>query len=278
MARAQRIGVALAALSFLFLSPLVGRARAQFAFIGPIPYRSAADSPFNLNGLGTTFFIEDFEDDIPAPGLEPEVASWPLGPLRIGGNSVDADDGVLDGLDSGGYSSFAYSLEACVGSACTFRFHWNFDAMAFGRYPTAMGFVLTANSEATGKLRVYGLGNGGPEDATFDISGIVSAAFDATDDLFIGVVNPLGIFDFTFEQLRQPIPGATFGNARYDHLQYGIYVPEPTFIGHLAISSVLLLALRRRKRRTDCKDRAVTWFSRFQLRITEVGPCKSFAI
>ena len=35
---------------------------AEVIVIGPRPYLSAADSPFDMSGLGTTFFLEDFED------------------------------------------------------------------------------------------------------------------------------------------------------------------------------------------------------------------------
>jgi hypothetical protein len=72
--------------------PLV--ARAEVTFLGPTPYLSVADNPFDMSGLGTTFFLEDFEDgsfDLP-PGAttsDPEVV--PPSPTT---DSVDADDGV----------------------------------------------------------------------------------------------------------------------------------------------------------------------------------------
>ena len=44
-------------------------ASAETIFFGPTPYLSAADSPFDLSGLGTTFFLEDFEDgELNTPG------------------------------------------------------------------------------------------------------------------------------------------------------------------------------------------------------------------
>ena len=39
-------------------------------FLGPTPYLSQADSPFDLSELGTTFFLEDFEDgELNTPGI-----------------------------------------------------------------------------------------------------------------------------------------------------------------------------------------------------------------
>lgn len=56
---------------------------AAFTFL---PYLSAADSPFILSGLGTTFFLEDFEDELQQPGLEGSFVTS----VRTFGNSVDA--------------------------------------------------------------------------------------------------------------------------------------------------------------------------------------------
>jgi hypothetical protein len=235
MRRNCRFAVAAVLVNILSLN-CSGIAYAEFTFIGPIPYRSAADSPFNLSGLGTTVFLEDFEDGLLTPGVE---SGFPLfiGPLA--GNSVDADDGLVDGLDSGGHSSIAYFPEACAGSSCTVQFQWIFIEAPFGRYPTAVGIVLTANSGAMGHLTVAGFGKSGNEVAIIAFEGIVSSAFDATDDSFIGVVNPYGISQFTFSQLRQPIPGTTSLNPSYDHLQYGLYVPEPSSFALAAMCSLV---------------------------------------
>ncbi len=200
---------------------------AAFTFLGPTPYRSAADSPFNLSGLGTTFFLEDFEDDVLTPGLESGF-SGSIFPIQ--GNSVDGDDGVIDGLDTGGYSVHAFPPDACIGSNCTVYTQWIFNDTAFGKYPTAVGFVLTANSGSEGRIYVLGLGENGFATETFEFEGIVSRAFDTSDDWFIGITSPFGIYSVSFQQLRRPIPGATSFNPSFDHLQYGKFIPEPSGI------------------------------------------------
>jgi len=82
-------------------------ANATITLFGPTPYLSAADSPFNLSGRGTTFFLEDFEDGlINTPGLNISQVFGgatvnPPGSLT---DSVDADDGVIDGSGTAGHS------------------------------------------------------------------------------------------------------------------------------------------------------------------------------
>lgn len=81
-----------------------GLTRGEVTWLGPTPYRSVADSPFNLSGLGSTFFLDDFESGIfRYPNL------IVVDPARIRGpspltDSVDADDGQIDGSGSGGRS------------------------------------------------------------------------------------------------------------------------------------------------------------------------------
>jgi len=77
--------------ALVFLAP---SATAEPIFFGPTPYLSAADSPFDLSGLGTTMFLEDFEDgELNTPGIL-TTSLRPLGPnppFQIV-DSVDADE------------------------------------------------------------------------------------------------------------------------------------------------------------------------------------------
>ena len=76
---------------------------AAASLIGPTPYSSFADSPF-AGGSFSWFYVEDFEDGlINTPG----VSVSPLtSAMAVGGytDSVDGDDGVIDGSGSGGHS------------------------------------------------------------------------------------------------------------------------------------------------------------------------------
>ncbi len=93
-----------AALSLAVLSlSLAATADAGFVqYYGPIPYTSAADSPFDTNDFG--FCIEDFENlvqDVPG-------ATGNGSPIGAGGltDSVDGDDGTIDGSGTNGHSYF----------------------------------------------------------------------------------------------------------------------------------------------------------------------------
>ncbi len=213
---------------------------AAFTFLGPTPYRSAADSPFNMSGLGTTFFLEDFEDDVLSPGLL-FSPGYPSSTDPILGNSVDADDGIVDGLDVGGHSVRASGLGACIGNSCTVEALWTFDLMPSGNFPTAVGIVMTGSNGAAGQITVeaYEFETGQYETTTFDIEGIISQSFDPNDDIFMGFLNPLGIFSIKVQQYRRSFEGVPHIALTFDHLQYGKFIPEPsgilllTFLGPL---------------------------------------------
>ena len=80
-----------------------GQAVAGPIFYGPTAYSSTADSPFNTSSYEYLFF-ETFEDGLNTPGVSAS------GGLTIGFDqfvdSVDADDGILDGI--GGASGHSW--------------------------------------------------------------------------------------------------------------------------------------------------------------------------
>src|SRR5262245_34516548 len=172
-------------------------------FVGPTPYLRQSDSPFDLSGLGTTFFLEDFEDGLlNTPGVSASVGA-PLAP-GITTDSVDADDGTVDGSGIAGHS-FS-SGDGATGITFTF------DNQALSGFPTAVGIVWTDGSGTTlfeafntvgGSLGVIGpvtIANGSPNGET-------------DEDRFLGVYDPAGI-----EAIRI---SNTSGAIEIDHLQYG---------------------------------------------------------
>ena len=120
-------------LSFpLLLAGLLGSAasaQAQTTFFGPTPYVSTADRPAGFaNGA---VLVEDFEDGIVDPALT--INGSVIGPGGLT-DSVDADDGVIDGSGSGGRSAFS------GGSA----------DVSFGApFPTSAGMVWTDGGTPT---------------------------------------------------------------------------------------------------------------------------------
>lgn len=135
-------------------------------FFGPLPYLSAADSPFA--SLGANLSIEDFEDGLlnqlgvsVSPGTTVLVAPDPLN------DSVDADDGVIDGNGTAGRSLYSGGTLS--------RIDFRFDAALRGSLPSHVGIVWTDVGGVTSGTEGFG-------DVTFE-------AYDAADQL-IGTIGP----------------------------------------------------------------------------------------
>jgi hypothetical protein len=192
---------------------------AAFTFLEPTPYRSAADSPFDMSGLGTTFFLEDFEDfELNTPGADAYIGVGNF-------NSVDGDDGILDGSATGLSGNTQVVVE--TGFSSTAIFAIDFEISELGFYPTSIGFVITDQQNVNPSSSLLVILNAlGERIASFDTSRILSQPNDASDDWFIGVTNPDGIHGFQFERTATTIVNRS-NYISFDHLQYGIVVPEP---------------------------------------------------
>lgn len=178
-------------------------ARAQ-TFFGPTPYLSAADSPFPTSA--PLFVLEDFEDGLfNAPGVSASagiVTSTQYSGSII--DSVDADDGTIDGQCPGGDSFFGAGSTNLV---------FSFSAAALGGLPKKVGIVWT---------------DGGPNATVtftaFDGSGVSLGSIVATgqgdstyfgttvDDRFYGVSFAGGIGSISISH--------NAGGIEIDHLQY----------------------------------------------------------
>ena len=192
-----------------------GQAVAGPIFYGPTAYSSTADSPFNTSSYEYLFF-ETFEDGLNTPGV---TAS---GGLTIGWDqfvdSVDADDGTLDGM--GGASGHSwYSNGAHV---VTFTFN----PLVLGGLPTDVGIVWTdigynAPTSYWGPVTFEAFGFDG---TSLGLLGpfLFGDGFDTgqtAEDRFLGVSDARGI-----SAIRV---GTNNGDWEVDHLQYGAQVPQP---------------------------------------------------
>jgi hypothetical protein len=171
-------------------------------FLGPCPYLSFADSPFH--GAECTYFhLEDFEDSLlNVPGVTASAGA-PTGP---GGftDSVDGDDGAIDGSGTSGHSFFSSPGSDGV----TFTFSTN----ALGALPTFAGIVWTDGAGDTSfeafDQNGTSLGTNGP--VTIADGSIVG---ETAEDRFFGVVSAAGISAIKISN--------TSGGIEIDHLQYG---------------------------------------------------------
>lgn len=216
-------------LAFLLLvlvsSPVIG------APVGPSPYLSEADSPWT--GLPFSYFhLEDFEDGVlNTPGV---AATGATSILVSGGtftDSVDGDDGAIDGSGTNGRSQ--YTTNGTAGITYTF------DAGLLGGLPTHAGIVWT---DLSGTADVFfeafdqdaaslGVINAGPLNDG-------SSVGETAEDRFLGWEHLGGISSIRIYQSGSDLEA--------DHLQYGRLIPEPA-TSLLAGFVLSLYALTRRR-------------------------------
>lgn len=195
-------------------------------FMQETPYLSGVDSPFAGHA---GWQVEDFEDGfLNIPGL-----SASAGRVRGPGDnrdSVDGDDGFIDGWGTSGSSYIVNSTEA--------RVDFSFDIGELGDLPTEAGLVFTDGIPGgTFIFKAW--------DADNNLIGIMELTLgdDARDggtaeDRFIGVTSDLGISRIRLRSME--------GGFELDHVQFGYgAIPAP---GALALLGMAGLASRRRRR------------------------------
>jgi len=176
---------------------------------GESPYLGPEDSPWAAVGHCWDYFhLEDFEDGaLSTPGV-----SISAGDVRFpdpSTDSVDADDGVIDGAGADGHAFFQVNPAGAV-------FMISFDDVALGVLPTHAGVVWTDGND-TGMVTF----------TAYDAAGDVLDSFDAAlgdgvhdgstaADRFLGVEWQDGLSAI---EIR-----ASIGSMEIDHIQYG-YAP-----------------------------------------------------
>ena len=207
---------------------------------GPVPYVSFSNSPFN--GISfTQFYLEDFEDGLfNTPGVT-AINNNPGGSsLCIYGpggatDSVDEDDGIIDGSGLNGHELSACSNDGGDNYGTTFIF----DKDVLGVFPTHVGIVWTDGSK-TAKTKFEAFDASGN---SLGVIGPVKISDDSflgttSEDRFFGASNTDGISKIT---LRDP---TGYNTLSIDHLQYGMARNSPTQIsgGVNGLSSLVMKA------------------------------------
>lgn len=220
-------------------------AAAAATFFGPVAYRSFADSPFKDLAL-SQFYLETFEDGLlNTPGVA--IANnlpggGPLGVVGPGGStdSVDGDDGAIDGSGTQGHSYASLSNQGYGNSGLTVTFL----EAPLGGLPTYAGLVWTDGSQ-TASTVFEAFDGAGSSLGTLGPVKIGDNSFFGTtgEDRFFGVFNATGISKITIRD-----PGSN-NNLEIDHLQYGLNapaVPEPPSVA-LGCLGILVLAAKLRR-------------------------------
>jgi hypothetical protein len=175
-------------------------------FYGPSHYYERGDSPFL--GIDFDYFhLEDFEDALlNTPGVSASrgsATSVGYGPDLH--DSVDGDDGRIDGSGLDGDSFFARNAY--------YGLRFTFSANALGNLPTYAGVVWTDGDQGKALFQAYG-----PADELLGYIGPVEIGDDSNEgtteeDRFFGVHSPGGILRI--------IISSSEGGIEIDHLQYG---------------------------------------------------------
>ena len=176
----------------------------QAKYVGPTHYLSAADSP--LSNLDFTYFhLEDFEDHLlNVPGVSANsggVTSVVFGPSIH--DSVDGDDGTIDGSGLAGDSYFRSSGSAGI----TF----SFNATVLGALPTHVGIVWT---DGSGQVSFEAFDRHGVSMGIRGPFALPDGSVNGTtgEDHFFGAFHKDGISAIKISN--------TFGGIEVDHLQY----------------------------------------------------------
>ena len=193
----------------LALGALVSGLAGAQTLLGPTPYLSQADSPFAAAITGGTVVLETFEDGLLNVPNVTASAGAPFGPGGIT-DSVDGDDGTIDGSGVAGWSFFSGSGAAGI----TFTFN----PAAPGGLPTRVGIVWT---DGAGTTSFEAFGPGGVSLGVIGPVSIADASFTGgtAEDRFFGVINAAGVSSIRISN--------TSGGIEVDHLQFGTAAAPP---------------------------------------------------
>lgn len=214
-------------------------ASAAFGQVLPVtPYLSFNDSPF-FSITFDTFHNETFEDGLlntPGLGIVSNAGNDPLAASAPSFNtdSVDGDDGVIDGFGRGGRSFSSINNVANESAGFTLTFSRN----TLGWLPTHVGLVWTDGTQGVERIAQFFDEQGGLLGTQSAVTGDGSFSGTTGEDRFFGGVFAQGVARVV---IRAP---QARNSLEIDHVQYGI-VPAP---GAITLAGAGLLAAARRRR------------------------------
>ena len=198
-------------------------------FFGPTAYLSSANIPNGFYAAGGPAFLDNLEDGALNGNLTANAGSV-ISRTQWGDlvDSVDADDGSINGLGNRGHSWFA-------GSGITFTFNGT------TQLPSAFGLVWT---DGAGSITFSAHGGDGSLLGSTTFNGFADNSFSGTttEDRFLGVHFANGVKSITISN--------TNGSIEVDHIQYGqmaAAVPEPETYAMLLAGLGLMGAVVRRR-------------------------------
>jgi len=216
------------------MSPVVVNASAMS--FGPTPYLEEGETPAGF--FDGPFHLEDFEDGMldafltifPGNVLQPNSTS---GSAIVSTDSVDGDDGKVDGDGTDGHSFFSGSSSMMT--------------ITFDSPVKAAGLVFTDGDSRSTNVRLEAF-NGTTSLGVIDAGDLADDVFNGTtgyldqedEDNFLGFLDLGGI-----TSLKISINAGT--GIEIDNIQWQA-VPEPASLGSALMGVIGLVALRRRRR------------------------------
>lgn len=228
----------IARVSWFLVATLILSAHVSLAatWYGPQPYHTVLDSPFHYIPH-SYFYVEDFEDgSLNTPGVS-VTGGLVFGP-STSTDSVDGDDGHIDGLGKAGHSYWSnYFINGIT---------FTFSATTLGNLPTMAGIVWTDVGQVSSGTTGYGnvvfeafdqnavsLGTIGPV-----LLGDGLLQGEASEDRFFGVENAGGIskiklsmtnsYDFEMDHVQYGYSGVTGVAGGTPALRVGEPYPNPS--------------------------------------------------
>ncbi|MCE4553644.1 PEP-CTERM sorting domain-containing protein [Roseateles cellulosilyticus] len=210
MSRLPSLGLLTAA---ALAASLPAHAATPVFFTPAMPYLSSADIPAGFYVGGAPTLLDTLEDgalDASLTGTNGVLLDVGFAGAR---DSVDADDGVIDG-----------TCAPQTAGRCVSWFNGNgpqgvtFTFVGSGPLPTAFGLVWT---DGGGHITFSAMGAGGQSLGSVTRSGFADASIDGTtgEDRFFGVQFAGGVRSITITN--------DGGGIEIDHLQYGQMAPVP---------------------------------------------------
>lgn len=215
---------------------VVGAANAATTTFGPSAYLQTGDTPAGFFCPECVGWIEDFElDGVPDPfitidngmALDPNSFSGLMNSVT---DSVDGDDGSVDGQGNGGWSWFADT---------------NSIAISFANTVKNAGLVFTDGDRVSTNIRLEAFDSGGNLLAAIDGGDLADDTFtgETAEDRFMGFNDT----DAGIASIVLTMDGGSGIEIDHVHWQEACAIPEPS-TSLMALFAVLgLIGLRKRR-------------------------------